>query len=47
MPIDDLIKMIDDIKDKLISIQIKNAEAPNEELGNAIVALKELIDALM
>lgn len=43
----DLIKQIDEIKDKLVALQIKNEELPDKDLGEAIVGLKKVIDNII
>ena len=47
MTFDDLLKMIDEIKNRLIAVQMKNKENPNEDIGKAIYELKILIDKLL
>ena len=47
MNINDLIKQIDEIKDKLTTLQMKNENFPDKDLGNAIVRLKKVIDNIL
>ncbi|MBQ7307288.1 MAG: hypothetical protein IJW82_02060 [Clostridia bacterium] len=44
---EELIMKIDEIKDILIGLQMKNGEIPNKELGKSIYELKKIIDELL